>query len=273
MSIAPDPAPLPRPLLDVFGSEVAETKPLAGGDLSEVRYVRLEDGRELVVKTGPLVHVEARMLAEMAMLKAPVPEVLHTEHRLICLAYLPEVAPTRETWRGFGEALARMHSWHGGQYGWQEDYAFGEVPIPNAACDTWPEFWAERRLRAAPEALPAEIATRVDRLAARLPEMLPAAPPASLLHGDLWGGNLHVTEDGVVMIDPASYYGHAEVDLAMLTLFGQPEEAFWRGYGKPEPGWDERQPIYQLWPALVHLRLFGGGYHAMVTGLLDKIGV
>ncbi|SFE65460.1 fructosamine kinase family protein [Roseivivax sediminis] len=264
---------LPQPLLDAFGAEIAETRPLSGGDLSEVAYIRLDTGRELVVKTGPLVHVEARMLAAMAMLHAPVPELLHTEHRLICLDYLPEAPATRETWRGFGEALATLHSWDGGYYGWDEDYAFGPVPIPNGKTDTWPEFWAERRLLADPSALPPDIARRVERLAARLPEMLPESPRASLLHGDLWGGNLHFTEDRAVMIDPASYYGHSEVDLAMLTLFGTPDQAFWRGYGKPDPGVEDRRPVYQLWPALVHLRLFGGGYHAMATGLLDDIGV
>ena len=264
---------LPQPLLEAFDASVAETRRLSGGDLSDVTYVKLDNGREMVVKFGPLVHVEARMLAAMAMLHAPVPEVIHTEHRLICLEYLPEAPASRETWRGFGEALAQMHSWDGGQYGWQEDYAFGSVPIPNATTSNWPEFWAERRLRADPSALPPEIASRVDRLAARLPEMLPASPRASLLHGDLWGGNLHFTQDRGVMIDPACYHGDAEVDLAMLTLFGKPDDVFWRGYGKPDHGWEERRPIYQLWPALVHLRLFGGGYHAMVTGLLDEIGV
>ncbi|UMA63471.1 fructosamine kinase family protein [Roseivivax marinus] len=264
---------LPIAVLDTFGSDVAEDRPLSGGDLSDVRYVRLQDGREMVVKTGPLVHVEARMLAEMALLRAPVPSVLHAEHRLIVLDYLPEAPATRETWRGLGEALAQLHSWAGTGYGWSEDYAFGSVPISNEMSDDWPAFWAERRLLADPSALPADIASRVERLAARLPEMLPRDPKPSLLHGDLWGGNVHFTAERAVMIDPASYYGHSEVDLAMLTLFGQPDEGFWRGYGKPDAGWEERQPIYQMWPALVHLRLFGGGYHAMVTGLLDRIGV
>ncbi|ETX28799.1 fructosamine kinase family protein [Roseivivax isoporae] len=264
---------LPRPLLDTFGSEIAETRALSGGDLSEVRFVRLEDGREMVVKTGPLVHVEARMLSAMALLHAPVPQVVHVEHRLLCLEHLPEVAPTSGTWRDFGTALAQMHGWDGGTYGWNEDYAFGSVPIPNAATDDWPSFWAERRLLSDPAALPADLRPRVERLAARAADLLPGAPKASLLHGDLWGGNIHFTDGRAVMIDPASYYGHSEVDLAMLTLFGNPDTAFWRGYGKPEPGWEERRPVYQLWPAMVHLRLFGGGYHAMIAGLLDEIGI
>lgn len=84
---------------------------------------------------------------------------------------------------------------------------------------------------------------------------------------------MHFTDQGAYMIDPASYYGHAEVDLAMLTLFGQPDTAFWRGYGHLEPGFEARRILYQLFPALVHLRLFGDSYAPMVTRLLDEAGV
>ncbi|MHA6343995.1 fructosamine kinase family protein [Roseivivax sp. CAU 1761] len=264
---------LPQPLLDVFGAAPVEQRPLSGGDLSEIAYLKLDDGREMVVKTGPVVDVEARMLSALALLRAPVPRVIHAEAGLICLEHLEQVPPARDAWREFGQALAQLHSWDGAGYGWQEDYAFGQVAIANTTTPDWPAFWAERRLLAAPEALPPDLAPRIERLAARLADHLPREPRAALLHGDLWSGNLLFTPDGAVMIDPACYHGHAEVDLAMLTLFGQPDEAFWRGYGRPEPGWEERQPIYQLWPALVHLRLFGGGYHAMVAGLLDRIGV
>jgi fructosamine-3-kinase len=103
--------------------------------------------------------------------------------------------------------------------------------------------------------------------------MLPAAPPASLLHGDLWSGNILV-EGGALaaFIDPACYHGHSEVDLAMLSLFDQPPESFWDAYGAPERGWDERRAAYQLFPALVHMRLFGGSYAAMVDRLLSTLG-
>jgi fructosamine-3-kinase len=73
-------------------------------------------------------------------------------------------------------------------------------------------------------------------------------------------------------IDPACYFGHGEVDLAMLTLFGQPPPEFWESYGPPEPGWEERRIAYQLFPALVHLRLFGGAYAGMVDRLLTRLG-
>jgi fructosamine-3-kinase len=121
--------------------------------------------------------------------------------------------------------------------------------------------------------LPAELARRVERLAAELPERLPVRPAFSLLHGDLWSGNVLVDGPRVsALIDPACYYGHGEVDLAMLTLFGSPGAAFWEAY-RPAPGWDARRPVYQLWPAIVHLLLFGEAYRPMVDRLLAEARV
>jgi len=103
---------------------------------------------------------------------------------------------------------------------------------------------------------------------------MPGAPSASLLHGDLWSGNVLAARGGIAgLIDPACHYGHAEVDLAMLALFGRPGPEFFAAYGPLEPGFAERQPIYQLWPALVHYRLFGDGYLPLVERLLDQHGI
>ena len=114
---------------------------------------------------------------------------------------------------------------------------------------------------------------RVERLAARLADLLPPAPPPAFLHGDLWTGNILVAGGRLAaLIDPACYGGHDEVDLAMLALFDEPPPEFWEAYGALEPGWEERRPVYQLFPALVHLRLFGATYEPMVERLLARIG-
>ena len=133
---------LPQPLLDALGTSVLRTDALKGGDLSEVALVTLADDTQMVTKRGPLVDAEARMLAEMALLHAPVPKVLHVEHGLICLEYLPEGPADSTVWRDFGAALAQMHSWTGRSYGWSEDYAFGDVRIENATLPAWTAFWA-----------------------------------------------------------------------------------------------------------------------------------
>ncbi|MDF0599929.1 fructosamine kinase family protein [Psychromarinibacter sp. C21-152] len=256
------------------GVAVEELSPLSGGDLSSVAAARLADGRAVVVKTGPLAGAEAEMLRAIAATGCPCPAVLAAAEDVLVMTRLADGGrPDAAAWAAFGEALRRLHDAAGDAYGWPRDHAFGPVTIRNAPRPDWPAFWAERRLTADIAALPADLARRVEALAARLPDLLPAAPPAALLHGDLWSGNVLWGPEGFSgVIDPACYHGHAEVDLAMLGLFGRLGDGFRDGHGPAEPGEAERRPIYQLWPALVHLRLFGGGYRGMVERLLAETG-
>ncbi|MEW2914890.1 fructosamine kinase family protein [Leisingera sp. JC11] len=263
---------LNRTVLSLLGAEVAHARPLHGGDLSEVRLLTLSDGRQAVAKTGPLVAAEAAMLRAIRDAGAPAPEVLGVAGPVLLMDALEETAAGAEGWQALGHSLRQLHSVTGPHYGWAEDYAFGGVEIPNAPLENWVEFWASRRLLASPDALPRDLRQRVEALCLRLPELLPAAPPAALLHGDLWSGNVLFSGPAAYLIDPACYWGHGEVDLAMLHLFGAPPAAFHDAYGEPEPGYEARRAIYQLWPALVHLRLFGSGYRSMVVARLDALG-
>lgn len=258
--------------LSLLGAEVSRARPLHGGDLSEVQLLGLSDGRQVVAKTGPLVSSEATMLRAIREAGAPAPEVLGVAGDVLLMEALEETSASAEGWQALGQALRLLHSATGQQYGWAEDYAFGAVKIPNAPLPDWPEFWAGRRLLAAPDALPCDLRLRIEALCKRLPELLPAAPPAALLHGDLWTGNVLFSRAAAYLIDPACYWGHGEVDLAMLHLFGAPPAAFHDAYGALEPGHEARRVIYQLWPALVHLRLFGAGYRGMVEDRLAALG-
>jgi len=258
---------------EVLGSAPVSRRKLHGGDLSEVLRLGLADGREVVAKRGPMVAREARMLAAIAQAGAPAPRVLGVEGEVLLIEALDETAPTGNAWARLGRDLATLHASAGAGYGWSEDYAFGPVPITNAPAADWPAFWAQRRLLPFLPHLPAAIAARVERLAGRLPELLPKAPAPALLHGDLWRGNLLAGPGGrFYLIDPASYHGDAEVDLAMLHLFGTPGPGFAEAYGPLAPGWRERRAVYSLFPALVHVRLFGAGYHAMAEGFLAAAG-
>jgi len=258
----------------LLGARVARWRRVPGGDLSRVVHVALDDGREIVAKTGPAPPTEARMLQALAAAGAPTPRVLAASDAVLALETLPESGGfSPEGWRELGEILRRVHLTPGPAYGWAEPYAFGEVAIPantDPALD-WPAFWGEMRLLSETDRLPPELSRRLERLAAHLPDRLPARPLPGLRHGDLWSGNLVVHRGRLSgLVDPACSYGDGEADLAMLTLFGALGPSFAEGYGPLPPGAAERLPVYQLWPAIVHLRLFGGGYRGLVEQLLDQ---
>ena len=248
---------------------------LAGGDLSEVLLVRRPDGRSSVAKSGPSAATEAAMLRTLAGAGVPAPTV---EGELGGVLLLEHVDNDRvfspATWRSIGAALRRLHDQVGESYGWPVDYALGTVALDNRQrTGGWPAFWLEQRLVPTAAVLDRPWRERVAALGPALAELLPDAPPAALLHGDLWTGNVLVQGGRLAaLIDPACYHGDAEVDLAMLTLFDTPDPAFWESYGAARPGWRERQPAYQLFPALVHLRLFGAAYAGMVDRLLVTLG-
>jgi len=213
------------------------------------------------------------MLGAIAASFAPAPAVLAVSDVALVLDVARSDGNFGAAWGSLGVALARLHAVRGTRYGWDADYAFGAVPIENGWADDWPAFWAARRLTVHVPHLPAALARRVAALVQALPNLLPLRPPPSLLHGDLWGGNVLVAGGEVSgLIDPACYFGHAEVDIAMLGLFDRPSPAFFASYGALAPGATTRLATYRLWPALVHLRLFGDGYRPMVERFLDEIG-
>lgn len=247
---------------------------LAGGDLSEVLLVPREGLATVVAKGGPNVAAEAQMLRALAEAGVPVPSVEGEFGDILLVAFVEhDEAFTPRAWASVGDAVRAMHAHLGEDYGWPLDYAFGPVSIDNRQRRDWPGFWGEQRLVATASLLDTPWRQRIDRLAARIGDLLPAAPPPALLHGDLWTGNILVRDGALAaVIDPACTHGHAEVDLAMLCLFGEPDDAFWRAYGSLEPGWAERRRLYQLFPALVHLRLFGPSYAGLVDRLLSEVG-
>lgn len=255
------------------GERPAHVARLSGGDLSAVYSAQMQSGRRLVAKYGPMAVAEADMLAAMARAGVRVPEVVGADKHLVLMQWVDGRGRLGDdAWANLAEQLGLLHASAGAAYGWSADHGFGDVAIANHPHKSWPRFWAENRLLCHAGHIPGPVMDRVERLAAQVDEFLPASPAASLLHGDLWGGNVMVSLDGrTCLIDPACYRGHREVDIAMLTVFNQPPEAFFAGLGM-EPGWRERLSVYRLWPWLVHVRLFGEGYLASLDGELARLG-
>jgi len=258
----------------LLGGAIRHAETLHGGDLSQIVKISLDDGREAIVKNGPAPMTEAAMLRAITASGAPAPKVLAASDEALVIELLPGGGSLNKAWASLGTVLATLHATSGERYGWPEDYAFGAVAIENGWTEDWPSFWAARRLLVSLPHIPSALARRIEILAADLKNRLPARPKPVLLHGDLWGGNVLVAGNRVSgLIDPACYFGHVEVDIAMLTLFDRPGAEFYQAYGPLDPGHEERLLIYRLWPALVHLRLFGGGYRSLVEQHLSAAGV
>ena len=182
-------------------------------------------------------------------------------------------------WKKFGQMLAEMHRQTHSNFGLDHQNYIGSLHQDNAFEQTWSDFYTNRRLH--PLCKKAYDNGQLDRstmrafenLYQRLDEIYPIEPPA-LLHGDLWSGNRAFTSAGIPCVyDPAVYYGHREIDLAMTLLFGGFPEEMYMAYHQNyllEPGWEERIPIGQLYPLLVHVILFGGGYANQVRSIMGK---
>lgn len=153
----------------------------------------------------------------------------------------------------------------------------GSLPQSNKKQARWNDFFIEERLKKqvllAREYFSSADLISFERLYARLDELLPVEPSA-LLHGDLWGGNYMVSSDGkACLIDPAVYYGHREVDIAMTTLFGGFDEQFYISYNEEYPleiNWQQRLDIFKLYPLLIHLNLFGSGYLGSILSIIRR---
>ena len=203
----------------------------------------------------------------------------------LLLDWIEPGGPSEAANRALGAGLATLHRPYpeGTSAGWQEEGWIATLSQRNVPSPSWPTFWFRERL--APQwerarrssALPASADSDFQELEWTLQDVLSGweADGICLLHGDLWAGNVLVSADGVPhLVDPAVYRGHREVDLAMLELFGSPGPSFFEAYQEIRPlapGLGRRLPVYQLYPLLVHVNLFGGGYRSQALHCLRAI--
>ncbi len=270
----------------VLGEVVASAEPVAGGSINDAWRVELESGRLAFVKEragadAAEFRAEAAGLEWLAAAGAPVPAVLAAEEEPPGLV-LEWIEPGRLSDAGaeeLGRSVAALHRAGAPQHGTLPPGSpdsllrIGSVGLefePPADGEGWPERYTGHmllplvaRARERGSLAPADAAA-VEQVCARVDDLAGPPEPASRLHGDLWGGNVHAASDGSAwLIDPAAYGGHREVDLAMLRLFGGPGERFFAAYDEAFPladGHAGRIELWQLLPLLVHAVLFGGSY-------------
>jgi fructosamine-3-kinase len=230
-------------------------------------------GRPVAIKhTAYDARVEADGLRRLAKAGAPVPEVLGADSDEIVMAWVAGLPD----WEALGATLALVHRTSAPAFGYEIDNVIGSLPQPNPWTGSWGEFFAENRVRVHLDdpSVPAHLRRRLEAACdGPLPAFLEEhAPVPSLVHGDIWSGNII---DGAFLIDPAVSFSDREVELAFMAVFGGIPQAMWTGYLEAWPlddGWERRRLALQLHHLLVHVRLFGGGYVRMVEDRLDRLG-
>lgn len=265
--------------------------PVSGGDIHQAWAARLGDKR-LFIKLNAASHFdtlagEAHDLVALADARSlRVPRVLFhgrsPDHAWLVLEFLDFKPPAADSAEQLGRGLAGLHARHNDRHGWTRNNHIGTTPQRNDWQANWVDFWREQRMEpqvrlAIDRGAPVELERRWSTLSLQLDERLGHRPAASLLHGDLWGGNQACLAGGEpVVFDPASHFGDAECDLAMMNLFGGFEPRVFEAYDETRqapPGREERQPLYQLYHLLNHFNLFGSGWWTRVSGAMDRLGV
>lgn len=266
-----------------------EPREIGGGCIN--RAVRLLDGeRTYFVKlnqASKLSMFEAEMeglhaMAQSQSIRVPEPlcsGVANGQSYLV-MEYIEMGRAGREGSVLLGRQLAEMHRATQASFGWHRDNTIGSTPQPNGPCDQWVEFWRDRRLGfqlklAAQNGYGGSLQHKGERVLDHLQVLIDHRPQPSLLHGDLWGGNMAYDKEGKpVIFDPAVYYGDREADLAMTELFGGFANAFYDAYCESwplDPGYATRKELYNLYHILNHLNLFGGGYLGQAKGMIERL--
>ena len=199
------------------------------------------------------------------------------DHQFILLEFVEQRTKQSSYWQELGEGLSKLHRNTSPTFGLDHNNYIGSLPQKNIPEKSWIDFFIEQRLEAqlklaiTENRVDKKIATQFESLYKKLPDIFPNEPP-SLLHGDLWSGNLITNNVGKpCLIDPAVFYGHREAELAFTKLFGGFSGTFYSSYHESfplSPAFEKRVDLYNLYPLMVHVNLFGGGYVSQVVSIL-----
>lgn len=263
-------------------------RPVGGGSVNQA-YALSDGDRAYFVKLNDAVRVgmfEAEALGlnqiwETRTIRVPKPICWGTAEgsSYIVLEWLDFGYGTHEAWQIMGQQLAAMHRVTSEQgFGWSQDNTIGFIPQKNPWTEDWVTFFRDHRI-----GFQLQLARKrgghfpkQDELMQSIPELLGShTVEPSLVHGDLWSGNAAVTKRGdPVILDPATYFGDREVDLAMSELFGRFPQEFYKAYDEAypiEPGYETRKTLYNLYHIINHFNQFGGGYESQANRMIDQL--
>ncbi|MBO6621848.1 MAG: fructosamine kinase family protein [Balneola sp.] len=259
-----------------LNDEIISSKIQSGGDINNASIIKLTGGESFFLKwnsSAPDHMFEAeskglRLLAD-AKTNLIIPDVILTGKNFLLLSLLVPGSGNSDSAYNFGTELAKLHQHSADAFGLDHDNFIGKLAQSNNPQQNWADFFVSERIEPQIKLgiqsgeFESNLIPIVDTFHKTVQNLFPNEQPA-LLHGDLWSGNYMFTKSRVASIyDPAVYYGHREMDIAMTRLFGGFSSDFYDGYKSEYPladGFEDRIELCNLYPILVHANLFGGGY-------------
>ena len=278
-----------RTITQATGQEfaIANTNSVSGGCINQgfkissdkaEYFVKLNDASGVEMFVAEAIGLKQMYATKTITVPQPICYGTIESSSYIVLEWLDLGRGSSSSYREMGRQLAAMHRYRTAEhFGWERNNTIGSTPQINIQTDNWADFFAEQRI-----GYQLKLAKRrggsfpdTDVVKAVRNKLADRQPQASLVHGDLWSGNAAIASDGSpVILDPATYYGDRETDLAMTELFGGFPAAFYQGYNEAwqlDSGYQQRKSIYNLYHVLNHFNIFGGGYANQAKRIIGQI--
>ena len=203
-----------------------------------------------------------------------IPKLIAYDYNYLMMECIEKEPPSNILWEEFGRDLSELHKVSNINFGLDHNNFIGSLPQDNKQQLIWSDFFINQRIipQLSMGDFSSEIIKDFDKVFLKIDALFPDEP-SSLLHGDLWNGNFIFLNNKTALIDPAVYFGSREMDIAMSKLFGGFHDQFYSSYNENYPlseGWQDRIDICNLYPLLVHVNLFGGGYYSQVKTILNR---